>query len=216
MSSVRKLRTEAANNPAPTSSTSDTATCAISSHELGPLSRSRPSVRLARSTLAGGTRCAASAGATPLSIAVSPLKAVANTSTRGSMRRSSDNPIDSSLSDTGAAAINDDSTLRRPRGDRQSGQPAAPGDQRALGQHLPRDASAAGAHRQPHGQLALPGGRSRHQQVRQVGARHDQEERHTRHQDQQRLTKGIALRRHAAGRIDELDGDPGASPPHRS
>ena len=64
-------------------------------------------------------------------------------------------PVDCVFSDTGAAAISDDSTLVAHTAMRESGQPAERRDDRAFGQHLPRDASAAGADREPHGQLAL-------------------------------------------------------------
>jgi hypothetical protein len=53
---------------------------------------------------------------------------------------------------------------------------------------LPREASASCTDRQPHGELALAGALPRKQQVRDVRARQDQDDRDCRHQDHERLS----------------------------
>src|SRR5436189_2978 len=60
--------------------------------------------------------------------------------------------------------------------ERDSGDAAGQGDQHAFGERLPDQASAPGAEREPDRDLALPRGRPREEQVRDVDACDQQDE----------------------------------------
>ena len=90
----------------------------------------------------------------------------------------------------------------RPRRQREAGRAGQHGDQQPLGQELPDDASAAGAERQAHGDLALPGDGAREHDVRHVGARRDEHEHERgehRGEDREELERQRVGRRRAAG-----------------
>ena len=63
---------------------------------------------------------------------------------------------------------------------------AAAGEHEALGEHLADEPPAAAAERRAHRQLPLARGRAHEQQVRDVGARDQQHERHRPHQREDR------------------------------
>ena len=73
-------------------------------------------------------------------------------------------------------------------------------EQHALDEQLAHDAAARRADRQPHGDLALAGGRASQQQIREVGAGDQQHQSGGREQHDQRLAELIAHIRHAGAR----------------
>ena len=172
-SSVIRLRRLRTNSSAPTTSTSDSATCATTSARRRP-KRSRVSVepRLPAFIAApGAVRVARIAGIRPNSRHVASRE-------RGGERE------DRASRATARRRCGSLSVVRKPTRNRlshcaSSAPHAAPiaGDQQALGQQLPDDAPARRADREPHGNLALARGRAREHQVREVGAGDQQHER---------------------------------------
>ena len=71
-------------------------------------------------------------------------------------------------------------------GERQSGDAADRREQQALDQHLPQDACAPGAEREPHAHLALPPRSARQHQRGDVGTREQQDQPEKDHQHRDR------------------------------
>src|SRR5262249_39282425 len=82
-----------------------------------------------------------------------------------------------------------------------SAERAAHREDETLGQKLPEESRLSSTERGPHGELALAGRRTRHEQVRDVGARNEQHERHGASEQNERIMKVDELRRTA----DERD-----------
>ena len=79
-----------------------------------------------------------------------------------------------------------------PADERHAAGAAGERDDQALDQQLPDDGAAGGAHRGPHGQLALARAAARQQQVGDVGARDQQQEPHRAQQQPQPLFGRVA------------------------
>ena len=157
---VRSIR------PAPASSTRARTRSATTSTERA---RDRPPT-LPRESIASVCFAPRQAGTSPKTRLVSTAIAAVNASTRPST------PMCSSRgSETGANAASPSHGGHREEHARHR---AAGAEHEALGQQLPDDARAPGAEDGAQGELALPRHRARQQQVRDVGARDEQDEPH--------------------------------------
>src|SRR5262249_2525498 len=127
----------------------------------------RPTARLpAPIASTSETRVACQAGATPLASAARHVSASANAVSRQST---------ASTMPAGIVPAGTSDGPARP-GRRPPGAPARQREQQAFGQQLPNDAAPAAADRGADGELARPSEASRKQQVRDVRARHQQDE----------------------------------------
>ena len=79
-----------------------------------------------------------------------------------------------------------DEHAREPLCEQRAGHGAAPGEERALGRHLPHNPAAGRAEREPHRHLALARDRARQHQVRQIRAGDQQDEGRCREEQPQR------------------------------
>ena len=163
---VASLRQLPISRPAPTISTSDSATCATTRafpipNRLWPSATPRPCAFIA---VCGSTRPARHAGTSPNSSPVSVATrdreepALADRHRDRATRRDRDRERSLTRSRLPHVA-NDDPERRTERREEQ-----------ALGDELPRQPSAPGAEREPHRHLALAHGRAREQQVGDVRA----------------------------------------------
>ena len=86
-------------------------------------------------------------------------------------------------------------------GERQSGDAANRREQQALDQHLPQDACAPGAEREPHAHLPLPPRAARQHQRGDVGAGEQQDETEKDHQHRDGRGEDLLLREQAAAAV---------------
>ena len=196
-SSVIRLRRLRTNSSAPTTSTSDSATCATTSARRRP-KRSRVSVepRLPAFIAApGAVPVARIAGTRPNS------RQVATGERRGEREHA---PVERQRRrTTRLSSVVEEATRKRLSHCASTAPPPAPiaAMQHALREQLPDDAAARRADRQAHGDLALARGRARQHQVRQVRAGDQQHQPGGREQQPQRRLVVAAQRRDAgAGR----------------
>ena len=186
-----------ANRNAPTSSTSESATWQTTSARRTP-TRSRPVVRprpLILRTLSAPIRVAFSAGARPKITHVPIASAAVNPSTRQSRPRSRTHRL------VGRGDERHQGRAERAGQERAEGR-ARPGEQQALGEQLPDDATARGAEAETHRHLALPRARPGEQQVGEVRARDHEDERRGPEQQPQRRLVALAQRRDAGARVE--------------
>ena len=175
------------NSSAPSSSTSDNATCATTSARRSP-KRSRlvgdaAAARLQRR--AGASAVARSAGATPNSRQATSATPLVNASTRQFQLE-----IDEDRWRCRRRARDEHAAQHARQRPRRATAPAAASSS-ALDHQLPDDAAARGADGEAHGDLALARARAREQQVGQVGAGDQQHQAGRRQQDDERLLKFV-------------------------
>ena len=141
----------------------------------------------------GATLEARSAGATPNSAVVSSVRPAANARSRQSMRRSSCTGSSGDASMPTTAGAGD-------RGEEQAEDARGSGHERAFDEHLLNQPAPAGADRQAQRHLALARRGAGQEQVGDVRAGDEEDQRRDRRQDPQRALELAPQRRRTVGR----------------
>ena len=190
------------NRPAPTTSSSDSATCATISppDQPPPSPPTSPGIRpCSRNASIGATLVARSAGIMPNPITVAASVAAVNSEHAPVERQIEGDGI------RGRVQLGQEKAGRPPREHRPADR-AGGGQHRALREHQTREPPRRSAERQADAQLVPPRRAARQQQVGDVDAGDQQHERDDDQQGDQRPLEPLAQSRRAVGDRLELEG----------